>query len=879
MNPLIASMVGPRGAKQFARTTDRSLGDLDAAKRLLGGRRWSELPREDKLEIKRNTGWQLGPGGDWLYETGADPVFTPAFNERFSPWLAADKGFSAALKTLYDTVGSLKAEESAIANSWNERHPRNLYSSFLPHVYNPSYAPRGFAAELALSDYDSAVKFAARLREDGLVDTRDMEMYRSAKRFLDRPELSKAIAELSNAMKRAKETEFKPFVGRLSDMVDLSADPEFAIAYPDFKDIDVAIVDAKDPELMGSFSAKDNKITITKRNLQKHGLSGALRTALHELAHARQDKEGAAPGGDDMTYIVDDPPGRDLLRAYREKLTKMEDTLANGSWLAKQLLGGPETLRNRIDIYRRTLAFLDQERSRFDQIVSRADQAGDEGSRKYYLYRRLAGEVDARNTVTRHGLDREARSSTLLEDTEDVPRSDQIDARFGVVPGGTISKAATVLDEHPHILQQAAKGGEAPDLTGMSNFLATDKVPDTIFGIPVVSRREDYTEADIAFFKEHPEAGGYYDMGDEDTEPESQGAVGGGRGKRVIGYPESEYEYTREKNPTRIDPNDIKGTGVSFTDADRVHVPEERLGEYGKWLDRIAALDPTMKEQRLVPPDWRTNPEWKEFQRDYDYGAAFMAGVDVPTTKAPDGRYHLSDAGKLPTHPTFSKESYYARDPRWSGLAGEWTKEGNYVPGELESRRRLLRAPSDDLRDLWNRAVKSTGNLDGMARMFAAMAGESSLSQRGATAEQISNGHLARLIVHANETDRYNKNPANYRKRTVLGTTNSTSHVLSKYKWGTGPGANWFDSSKMEPRFDLINSDPVAAKTARSLIMNVARFLNGDLKGKDWLPSDAISYGDGPKGLMPDREEIKPEENRIGPMPRGFRIGRKKGTK
>ena len=62
----------------------------------------------------------------------------------------------------------------------------------------------------------------------------------------------------------------------------------------------------------------------------------------------------------------------------------------------------------------------------------------------------------------------------------------------------------------------------------MANFLATDKVPDTIFGIPIVSRREDYTEEDIAFFKEHPEAGGYYSMGDEETEPESQGAVGGG---------------------------------------------------------------------------------------------------------------------------------------------------------------------------------------------------------------------------------------------------------------------------------------------------------------------------------------------------------------
>ena len=66
--------------------------------------------------------------------------------------------------------------------------------------------------------------------------------------------------------------------------------------------------------------------------------------------------------------------------------------------------------------------------------------------------------------------------------------------------------------------RQAAKGGDAPDPSDRfktsRNFLATDKVPDTIFGIPIVSRREDYTEADIAFFKEHPEAGGYYDMGE-----------------------------------------------------------------------------------------------------------------------------------------------------------------------------------------------------------------------------------------------------------------------------------------------------------------------------------------------------------------------------
>ena len=411
------------------------------------------------------------------------------------------------------------------------------------------------------------------------------------------------------------------------------------------------------------------------------------------------------------------------------------------------------------------------------------------------------------------------------------------------------------------------------------NVLATDKVPDTIFGIPIVSRRGDYTEEDIAFFREYPEAGGYYDMGGEGEEPESQGTLGGGQGGPVVGYPESEYEYTRRDNPTRIDPKDIKGTGVSFTDADRVRVPKERMEEYGKWLDGIAALDPTMKTQTLVPPDWRTNPKWKEFQRDYDYGAAFMAGAKVPTAKAPDGRYHLSDAGKLPTHPTFSRESYYARDPRWSGLAGGWTEAGNYVPGVLESHRRALQAPPIGVRELWSRAVRSTGDLDGMSRVFAAISGESSLDQRGATAGQISNGHLARLIVHANETDRYNGNPANHGRRTVLDTVNRTSHVLSKYAWGTGPGANWFDAAKKEPRFDLIDASPVASRTARDLIMNAARFLHGGLRGRDWLPSDAISYGDGPNGLTSDREEIKPAENLIGPMPRGFRIGRRKGAR
>ena len=61
----------------------------------------------------------------------------------------------------------------------------------------------------------------------------------------------------------------------------------------------------------------------------------------------------------------------------------------------------------------------------------------------------------------------------------------------------------------------------------LSNFLATDDVPQTLFGIPIVSNESQYTEADLEFFRNHPEAGGYYDMGDEPDNP-SQGDENGG---------------------------------------------------------------------------------------------------------------------------------------------------------------------------------------------------------------------------------------------------------------------------------------------------------------------------------------------------------------
>ena len=103
--------------------------------------------------------------------------------------------------------------------------------------------------------------------------------------------------------------------------------------------------------------------------------------------------------------------------------------------------------------------------------------------------------------------------------------------------------------------QQAAEGGDSPRRADLSNFLATDEVPETLFGIPIVASPEQYTEADIAFFKEHPRAGGFYELGDEDAD--TQAATGAeGASEELPRY----YKVQPGDNLSKIS----KATGVPY---------------------------------------------------------------------------------------------------------------------------------------------------------------------------------------------------------------------------------------------------------------------------------------------------------------------------
>lgn len=92
------------------------------------------------------------------------------------------------------------------------------------------------------------------------------------------------------------------------------------------------------------------------------------------------------------------------------------------------------------------------------------------------------------------------------------------DSRFAVpflVAAGLITEESNADDE-PDGVHLDAKGGD--NFGTFRNFLATDEVPESIFGYPVVRDESQYTEGDLEFFRKNPKAAGFYDLGDEELD-------------------------------------------------------------------------------------------------------------------------------------------------------------------------------------------------------------------------------------------------------------------------------------------------------------------------------------------------------------------------
>ena len=207
---------------------------------------------------------------------------------------------------------------------------------------------------------------------------------------------------------------------------------DFAENYPEIAEAVVLTGDLSGltPEQRTIFM--DELAPLFKNNPQFTDKVGGRNILVHEIQHVIQYEEGFATGGNDQMLDTTNPAVRAMVDHFTKEVEAAEARM--------------QTLRGEARVVAREAADARRngDKAAEAQAYARARQMNDEYNRLQkriaYLenrlngvrrlgdngYVRLAGEVEARNAVGRINLSEEARLNSLLSETEDVARKDQI---------------------------------------------------------------------------------------------------------------------------------------------------------------------------------------------------------------------------------------------------------------------------------------------------------------------------------------------------------------------------------------------------------------------------------------------------------------------
>ena len=202
----------------------------------------------------------------------------------------------------------------------------------------------------------------------------------------------------------------------LSDIVEKPNDlfkeyPELFDAYPELKDMKILKGRAKSG---GVFY--NNAITLNlgdireaiKYDLDTHyklANNSLKKTLVHEIQHYIQEQEGFAQGGN-SEMIVD----KNALDAIA-KLRAEKDAVAKEFYA----MSPAEQQKRKYEI-----------NNRYNDLTKQIERLEKSSRIGYDGYKRLSGEVEARNVSARLNMTPEERRKSLAESTEDVARKDQI---------------------------------------------------------------------------------------------------------------------------------------------------------------------------------------------------------------------------------------------------------------------------------------------------------------------------------------------------------------------------------------------------------------------------------------------------------------------
>lgn len=204
----------------------------------------------------------------------------------------------------------------------------------------------------------------------------------------------------------------------------------------------------------------------------------------------------------------------------------------------------------------------------------------------YEWYRTAAREVEARNSANRLALTPQERLEMPRANTQDVKPKD------------------VHLDD---------KGGD--NFGTFRNFLATDDVPESIFGIPVVQDKSQYTEKDLEFFRKNPKAAGFYDLGDEEVDEDVPQQAAKSKPSRGA-YPGS------LNNPGNVEKRKERRQG-------EVDSPSERFAKFATPQDGLREMADAIRQIAEV----------KLAEKGLPFTVRNFAGVYAPSTENDTAKY------------------------------------------------------------------------------------------------------------------------------------------------------------------------------------------------------------------------------------------------
>lgn len=194
--------------------------------------------------------------------------------------------------------------------------------------------------------------------------------------------------------------------------------PELYAAYPDLRMMKVKLVDSSElGDATGQYNPQTDSIALSDAVSE-----GRMKDALvHEIQHAIQAREGFAKGGNlDSAPIAAGRVYSDLMSKI-EELEKQQRELPNAAEIERGYAEDisildtlPEEDVAAYDAMIDKIAALERKKAKLRGLDTRG------------VYKALAGETEARNASKRMDMTAEERRNTLLAETEDVSREDQI---------------------------------------------------------------------------------------------------------------------------------------------------------------------------------------------------------------------------------------------------------------------------------------------------------------------------------------------------------------------------------------------------------------------------------------------------------------------